>query len=71
MGAILSAYIHDIKIKGEEWMGYYKDGRWVFEPSDENGGMCSREDIVKQEREKQKKLDENNAGEISSPIKQD
>jgi len=49
-------------------MGFYKDGRYVHEPTDVGGGLCDEETYENQEREKQKKLDKNNAGEISSPI---
>ena len=50
-------------------MGFYRDGKYVYEPTDVGAGICSEEMYQEQEREKQKKLDENNAGEIGSEIK--
>lgn len=50
-------------------MGFYRDGKYVYEPMDVGGGVCSDEAHQQQEREKQKKLDHNNAGETGSPIK--
>ena len=50
-------------------MGFYNsDGKYVYEPMDAGNGICSQETYDKQEREKQKKLDQNNAGEIGSGI---
>ena len=49
-------------------MGFYKDGKYVYEPTDVGNGLCDQETYDKQRREEQKKLDENNAGELNTPI---
>ena len=52
----------------EDIMGFYKDGEYVYEPMDVGNGVCDKDIYDKQERQKQKKLDDNNAGEIGSLI---
>ena len=49
-------------------MGFYKEGKYVYEPMDAGNGMCAQSTYDKQKQAEQKKLDENNAGEIKTPI---
>ena len=37
-------------------MGFYKDGKYVYEQTDVGNGICSDETYQNQEREKQKNL---------------
>ena len=49
-------------------MGFYRNGRYVYEPMDAGNGVCEQSTYDKQKQKEQKKLDENNAGEIKTPI---
>jgi len=53
-------------------MGFYNsNGVYVYEPMDVGNGYCSSDTYEKQKRDEQKKLDENNAGEILTPVQND
>lgn len=49
-------------------MGFYKDGKYVYEPMDAGNGVCDEETYRKQKQEDQKKKDEANAG---GPVEED
>lgn len=40
---------------------YNEDGKYVYEPFDDQYGMCDEEDIIHQHQEKQREIDQNNA----------
>lgn len=52
-------------------MGFYRDGKYIYEPMDVGNGLCDKENYIEQVRKKQKKLDDNNAGELGSSINQE
>jgi len=43
-------------------MGFYKDGKYVYEPMDAGNGVCDQETYNNQQRKKQEKIDQDNAG---------
>jgi len=43
-------------------MGFYRDGKYIYEPMDVGNGVCDQEDFDEHIRERQKKIDENKAG---------
>ncbi len=45
-------------------MGFYKDGKYVYEPMDAGNGVCDESTYQNQRRAEQKKKDDDNAGGI-------
>jgi hypothetical protein len=48
-------------------MGFYRDGKYVYEPMDAGNGVCDQKDLDKQVRDRQKEKDQNNAGMEEDP----
>ena len=49
-------------------MGFYRNGQYVHEPMDAGNGICEHSTYDKQKQKEQEKLDENNAGEVKTPV---
>ena len=49
-------------------MGFYRNGQYVHEPMDAGNGSCEHSTYDKQKQKEQEKLDENNAGEVKTPV---
>jgi len=43
-------------------MGFYKNGKYVYEPMDAGNGLCDQKTYDDQRRQEQKKRDQENAG---------